>query len=207
MAEIVGRAGDGTARKIEPEAEFGQHRDLEAHHQRRRERRLVEMGDHHGERLVQAGMGIALRQQPKQRRDRAEAIERNRRRDQPRSVGGEQLDLVFAEMLVEPRPPGQRDGVAGLEHWLLLGRAPAADEAEMAAMVAGHHLQDHGALAMAPDADDRALVAPFHGMGLGQDIAGRNSAGSSWSGSTRPSREPEPAGHEILGSSLRFARE
>jgi hypothetical protein len=27
---------------------------------------------------------------------------------------------------------------------------------------ARHHLQDHGALAMTPDADDRALVAPFH---------------------------------------------
>ena len=50
----------------------------------------------------------------------------------------------------------------GCSAGLSLGRAPATDEAEMAAMVAGHHLQDRGAFAMSLEADDRALVRPFH---------------------------------------------
>jgi hypothetical protein len=33
----------------------------------------------------------------------------------------------------------------------------------MAPMVARHHLDDGGAFAVSPDADDEALVALFHG--------------------------------------------
>ena len=40
--------------------------------------------------------------------------------------------------------------------------APAAHHAQMPPMVARHHLDDGGALAVPPDADDEALVAPFH---------------------------------------------
>ena len=107
-------------------------------------------------------MRIALGQQAQKSGDIGEPVERHRLGHQPGRMRGQQLDLVFAEMLVEPCPPIQRDEIAGLQHRLLLAGAAAAHEAEMAAMVARHHLQDHGALAMPPDADDRALVAPFH---------------------------------------------
>ena len=59
------------------------------------------------------------------------------------------------------------EAVAGLKHALVPPPRAAAHETEMAAMLAGHHLQDHGALAMPLRPDDRALVGPFHAGELG----------------------------------------
>ena len=76
------------------------------------------------------------------------------------------LGAEIAEMLVEPRPPGQRQRVSGLKDRAEPPRAPALDEAEMPPVSGRQHLQDHVGLAVAPRADDDAFLRPFHGVGL-----------------------------------------
>src|SRR5271169_4212476 len=65
-------------------------------------------------------------------------------------------------MLVESRAPDEADGVAGLQRRAEPRRAPAADEAEMAAMRPGHRLDDRRLLAVPADADDEPFVPPLH---------------------------------------------
>ena len=55
------------------------------------------------------------------------------------------------------------DQIAGLQHGLLLARAPPADEAEMPAPALRHHLGDDAGLAVALDAEDDCLFLPLHG--------------------------------------------
>ena len=77
-----------------------------------------------------------------------------------RSVHG--LGAEIAEMLMEPRPPGERERVAGLQDRPEPPRAPALDEAQMPPVPGGQDLQDHVGLAVPPRADDDAFLGPFH---------------------------------------------
>src|SRR5215218_5876994 len=74
------------------------------------------------------------------------------------------LDRIGSEMLVEPRAPDRVDGVAGLKHGLEPPRAPAVDEAEMAAVFARHQFQDHPGLAVLAASQHDAVVGPLHAV-------------------------------------------
>src|SRR4029077_20998612 len=107
-----------TAFEIEPEAELGEKTQFEAHDHWRRDNGIVEMRKDFVERLVEAHMRVALRQQPHQRSHVTDAINRMRRR---KKAGGPQIcsfHSVVAEMLVEPRTPYRIDRIARLQHWL-----------------------------------------------------------------------------------------
>jgi len=123
---------------------------------------IVEMGDHHGQRLVEAAMGVALRQQSQMRGHGLQPVDGDRAVHQPGGIHLDRLGLKDAEMLVEAGPPQQVDAVAGLQHRLLLARAAAAHQAEMAAMRARHHLENGAGFAMLAGAENDSLVAPFH---------------------------------------------
>ena len=67
-------------------------------------------------------------------------------------------------MLVEPRPPGRRHAVAGLQDRLQARAEPAAHQPEMAAMLACHQLEDAAGLPVPLDADHDAFIGPLHFM-------------------------------------------
>ena len=135
---------------------------LEARDQRRRGHRLGEPGDGRVEEIEHRRMGIALGQQPAQRGEVIEPVERVRAREK---AGGPQLDRfddIVAEMLVEPRAPGRAHPVAGLQHRLEPAPGAAAHETEMPPVLARHQLGDRIGLAMAPRAEHDCDVAPLH---------------------------------------------
>ena len=108
-------------------------------------------------------MRVALGNEAQERGHRGDAVERERRRDQPRRAHRLALDREDAEMLVEPRPPHRLDRVPGLQHRREALRAPAMDEPEMAPMRARHQLEDDGRLAMPAGAEHEGFVGPLHG--------------------------------------------
>jgi len=91
------------------------------------------------------------------------AIDRVRRRQHGRRAQACSLDLVIAEMLVEPRPPHRGDAVARLQQ----GPHPLAratpHQAEMTAVAARQEFDDGGGFAMPPHPQHDAFVGPFHG--------------------------------------------
>ena len=131
------------------------------------------MLDDEAERLVEPLVRVAFGQQPQMPGKRLQAVDGGRAVEQPRRVELEGFRLERAEMFVEPRPPQNIDPVAGLQHGLLLARAPAPDEAEMPAMQPRHHLKDGAGLAMLAGAENDSLVAPFHRCSLSR-LRGRN---------------------------------
>jgi len=60
----------------------------------------------------------------------------------------------------------QCQSVAGLQHGLLLTRAPTPHKAKMPSVRARHHLKDGVRLAMTPSAQHDAFVGPFHDLFL-----------------------------------------
>src|SRR6516225_4797213 len=66
-------------------------------------------------------------------------------------------------MLVEPGAPDEAYRIAGLQGRAEPRRPSAAHEAEVAAVRAGHRLNDRRGLAVPADSDDEPFVAPFHG--------------------------------------------
>ena len=65
-------------------------------------------------------------------------------------------------MFVEAGMPGGVHAIARLQHGLAAPRPAAADEAEMAAMIAGEELQDHARLAMRAGAEHDTVIDPLH---------------------------------------------
>ena len=122
------------------------------------------MLEHRGEMIVHLRMRIALRQQPAQRRQMRDAIDHMRRGKLRGAVQAQRLDRVMPEMLVEARAPDHPHGVAGLQQRAKPRAAAAANEAEMAAVIARHHLDDGVGLAVAPRAQHDAVIGPFHGL-------------------------------------------
>ncbi len=148
--------------KIEPEAEFAQQRQFEAHHLRAGVRGVQQGAEHFFERRVDFGVRIALGQQPAERAEMGDAVDRMAGGEQARGGQRDPLDLVVPEMLVEPRPPGRADPVAGLQHRPHARAGAAAHQAEMAAMTGGHQFDDGRGLPVALDAEHDAFVDPFH---------------------------------------------
>ncbi len=107
-------------------------------------------------------MRVALRQQPHQRGQVADPINRMRRREK---TGGPQIhrfDRVVAEMLIEPRTPCRTDGIARLQHRLKSRSKSATHKPEMAAVLARHQFKDSACLAVPLDADYDAFIGPLH---------------------------------------------
>src|SRR5664280_3114237 len=111
---------------------------------------------------IEAGMRIALGQQPHQRGQMADAIDRVRRREEVRRAQARALHRIIAEMLVEPRPPGRAHGIADLQYRFHARAETAAHQPEMAAMRARHQLEDAAGLPVALDAEHDAFIGPLH---------------------------------------------
>src|SRR5271170_1884870 len=79
------------------------------------------------------------------------------------------------EMLIEPRPPGRPNGVAGLQHPAQPRAGTAAHQAEMPAVLVRHQFKNDARFAMAFDAEHNAFVDPLHGTAV---IPGRREAAS-----------------------------
>src|SRR5579875_591770 len=80
-------------------------------------------------------------------------------------AGGAQfhgLNRKCAEMFLDPRPPHEFGMIAGLQHWLHALGTAAPDKPEMAAMRAGHRLDNNACLSVLPCAEDKAVIPPFH---------------------------------------------
>ena len=122
------------------------------------------MLEHRGEMVVHLRVRIALRQQPAQRRQMRDAVDHVRRGQLRGAVQAQRLDRVMPEMLVEPRAPDHAHRVAGLQHRAQPRAAAAAHQAEMAAVLARHHLEDGIGLAVTPRPQHDAFVGPFHGL-------------------------------------------
>src|SRR6516162_7476532 len=109
-------------------------------------------------------MRIALRQQPAQRGEMVEPVERVRRREERGGTQVGPLDDVIAEVLIEPGTPGCAHPVARLQDGLEPRAGAAADETEMAPVFARHQLGDGIGLAMTPRAEHNPDIGPLHGL-------------------------------------------
>ena len=79
-----------------------------------------------------------------------------------RGMSLHQLDIEAAEMLREPRAPGDADEIAGLKQGAHAARAPSPHKPEMASMAKGQNLSDHVRLAERLGGEEDAFVAPVH---------------------------------------------
>src|SRR5690606_21724919 len=119
-----------------------------------------------GEGLVEGRVRITLGQITQQMGERREAVERQRRTDEPGRPRLRGLDLKGPQMLVEPGAPGGVYAVPGLKHRLEGLRATAMDQTEMPPVVTGHQLENDARFAVFAGADNDALVSPLHGIRL-----------------------------------------
>src|SRR5262249_21287764 len=159
-----GASGDRARRENEAEPELGQQWQLEPGDQCRRPCRLAEARDGVIEQVEHRCMGITLRQQPAQRSEMIEAVERVRRGQECGGTQVDPLDDVIAEVLIEPSAPGCAHPVARLQYRLEPRAGTAADETEMAPMPARHQLDDGVGFAVAPRAEHNADVRPLHDL-------------------------------------------
>ena len=120
------------------------------------------MLQHGGEMIVHLRVRIALRQQPAQRPQMGDAVNHMRRGQLRCAMQVQRLDRVMPKMLVEARPPDHAHGVAGLQQRAKPRAAAAANQAEMAAVIARHHFDDGAGLAVAPRSQHYAVIGPFH---------------------------------------------
>src|SRR5581483_3023914 len=75
----------------------------------------------------------------------------------------ETFDRIIAEMLVEPRPPGRAQQIAGLQHAAQPRAGAAAHQTEVPAALQRHQLENDAGLAVPFDAEHDAVVGPLHG--------------------------------------------
>ncbi len=107
-------------------------------------------------------MAFALGQQPQMTDQHLQRKQRQRPIDDSRRAQVDRLDREHTELVVEPRPPGRRDPIAGLQDGGQALRPAAADNAELAAPLGGHEFQDGAGLTEAADTEHDALIAPLH---------------------------------------------
>lgn len=100
IGEVLAGAGRRALAEIEAEAQFIEDEQFEARHELARGIGIVEMGDHHGKRLIEAAMGVALRQEPEMRGHGLQAVDGDRAVHQPRGIHLDRFGLEDAEMLV-----------------------------------------------------------------------------------------------------------
>ena len=109
------------------------------------------------------GMRLALGQAGgEQRRRRGERRQPVRIVEEAGGVGPQQFAGDRAEMLGQAAAPRRSDQVARLQHRPPPRRLPAADQTEMAAVLAGQELDDQPALAVPASGHDKARVSPLH---------------------------------------------
>lgn len=84
-------------------------------------------------------------------------------------------------MLIQPRPPGDFDLVAGLQQRLHLARPPAPHKPQMPPMFRRHQLDDETGLTMLARTDYNAFARPFHGGGLACWVCLGNGGGVGYS--------------------------
>ena len=108
-------------------------------------------------------MRVALRQQPHQRGQMGDAIDRVRRAEEAGGAQVQPLDRVIAEMLVEPRPPGGAHAVAGLQHRACMRvPKPPRTRPRWRPCVARHQFEDGARLPVPLDAEHDAFIGPLH---------------------------------------------
>lgn len=160
--QVLGRAGCGAAVEVEAEAELGEHAELEARHARAGKPHIAERIDEVIEHRVDLRMRVAFRQEAAQGGGVGETIERRRGIEEPRRSEIKPLHRKVAEMLVEPGPPGQADPIARLQHRAQPRARRPAHEAKVAAMLAGHRLENGASLPVALDAQHDGFIDPLH---------------------------------------------
>ena len=118
--------------------------------------------DDDGQRLIERGVRIALGQQPQMRGKRQQAVDGERALQQPRGIEGERLGLESAEMLVEPRAPGQRHRLPGCSTGCCLRERPPRTRPRWrpcARVITSRMALVSPCL---PGAEHDAFVLPFH---------------------------------------------
>ena len=106
-------------------------------------------------------MWIAFGQQAAQRRKVGHPINRMRSGQKVSRAQLQAFDDEMPKMLVKARSPDRPHGVAGLKYGPQPRTSPTAYQAEMAAMVARQQFKNGGRFAVAPRAEDDAVIGPF----------------------------------------------
>ena len=118
------------------------------------------------ERGMDAGMRLAFGKQPAQSREMGHAMDGMRRGENAGRAQIDALDQIMAEMIVEPRPPGRAQRIAGLQHAAQPGAGAAAHQPEMAAALLRHQFENDARLAKPPHAEHNAFIGPLHGFAM-----------------------------------------
>jgi len=105
---------------------------------------------------------IPLGEQPAQRREVRHSIGCVRRDHQLGSAQFQAFDDEMAEMLVEPRAPGQAHVIARLQDRPHARTGPSPHQPEMAPMLTRHDLENGVRLAVTAHAQHDAFVGPVH---------------------------------------------
>src|SRR5262249_34317808 len=147
--------------------------------QGRRRGRIVEPPQDGLQRLIDAGMRLALGQKPAQSREMGYTMEGMRRHHEACCAQRRPLDQIEPEMFIQPRPPGYAHRIAGLENAAQPRARSAAHEPQMPAMRMRHQFENDATLAVALHPEHDTVVDPFHGsvyiaFDTGGSTAGRS---------------------------------
>ena len=112
---------------------------------------------------MNAGMRLALGQEPAQGREMGDAVERMSRGEEIGRAQIDPLNGIIAKMVVEPGPPGRAQGIAGLQYRAQAPPGAAAHQAKMTAARLRHQFENDARLAIAPDTEHDAFIGPLHG--------------------------------------------
>ncbi len=167
----------GAGREVEAEAELGEDREFEPHHQGRRDVGIVQMVDEEAGGRVEFGVRLAFEEEAEQTGEMAHAVEGQPRSHQTGRHRFDGLDGEGAQALVEAGAPGGADAVAGLQHRLHPARAPAMHQPEMPSVVPGHEFEDDAGLALTAQAEHQPVVGPLHRRVLGNGRRVANATG------------------------------
>jgi hypothetical protein len=118
-------------------------------------------------------MWIALGDEPKVRAGERQPERADGRRHQPRASFRHRLGAKVSEMLMEPRPPGQRKRIPRLQDRPKLSRPPALHQTHVPAMPGGQYFQDDISLAVATRPDDDSFFGPFHALILPENAGSK----------------------------------
>jgi hypothetical protein len=154
--------GRRAGRQVEAETQIRQEFELEPHEQGRCEVRIREMVDEMGQGFVKGLERLPLRQGLEAMGKGGDSVQGEWRIHEKGGSHPGRFDLKQTQLLLEARPPGEGHAVAALEDGPEPSRAPAVHEAEMPAMVAGHHFEDDARLAVLAGSQNDALISPVH---------------------------------------------
>ena len=162
IGELGGHTCGRAARQVETEAKLAKEHQLKSHQRWTRPLGIDQEREHMGERGMDVGMRIALRQQAAERAQQRDAIERMRQGQERRRRQIKPFHHEVAEMLVEPRAPGGAQAIAGLQDRTQPGARPAPHQTEMTPALARHQLENGARLPVPPHAQHDAFIGPLH---------------------------------------------